>query len=142
MIRRPPRSTRTDTLLPYTTLFRSRSRPADAAGRDRRRLLESFQPAAGRLDLRAGNPSIWGNLVMTTTHIEYLFDFGSPNSYLVTRVIPEIEASEPVIFDHIPVLLGGIFKATGNRSPADAFAGITAKQIGRAACGERVCQYV
>src|SRR3546814_5393477 len=27
MIRRPPRSTRTDTLFPYTTLFRSRSRP-------------------------------------------------------------------------------------------------------------------
>src|SRR3546814_15980599 len=26
MIRRPPRSTRTDTLFPYTTLFRSRSR--------------------------------------------------------------------------------------------------------------------
>src|SRR3546814_5771677 len=29
MIRRPPRSTRTDTLLPYTTLFRSRLRPTD-----------------------------------------------------------------------------------------------------------------
>src|SRR3546814_11815456 len=28
MIRRPPRSTRTDTLFPYTTLFRSGSRPA------------------------------------------------------------------------------------------------------------------
>src|SRR3546814_1180244 len=28
MIRRPPRSTRTDTLLPYTTLFRSHARPA------------------------------------------------------------------------------------------------------------------
>src|SRR3546814_15274215 len=28
MIRRPPRSTRTDTLFPYTTLFRSRSLPA------------------------------------------------------------------------------------------------------------------
>src|SRR3546814_11419778 len=27
MIRRPPRSTRTDTLFPYTTLFRSRVRP-------------------------------------------------------------------------------------------------------------------
>src|SRR3546814_6932616 len=94
----------------------SRSRPADAAGRDRRRILESFQPAAGRLDLRAGNPSIWGNLVMTTTHIEYLFDSGSQNSYLVTRDIPEIETSEQVIFDHIPVLLGGIFKATGNRT--------------------------
>src|SRR3546814_3148048 len=29
MIRRPPRSTRTDTLFPYTTLFRSRRREAD-----------------------------------------------------------------------------------------------------------------
>src|SRR3546814_15631325 len=28
MIRRPPRSTRTDTLLPYTTLFRSKHQPA------------------------------------------------------------------------------------------------------------------
>src|SRR3546814_9947619 len=28
MIRRPPRSTRTDTLFPYTTLFRSRPEPA------------------------------------------------------------------------------------------------------------------
>src|SRR3546814_8885861 len=34
MIRRPPRSTRTDTLLPYTTLFRShRPRPAGRTGR-------------------------------------------------------------------------------------------------------------
>src|SRR3546814_20377672 len=35
MIRRPPRSTRTDTLFPYTTLFRSDGpeSPADAAGR-------------------------------------------------------------------------------------------------------------
>src|SRR3546814_7350605 len=30
MIRRPPRSTRTDTLFPYTTLFRSRTRPLPA----------------------------------------------------------------------------------------------------------------
>src|SRR3546814_14077943 len=32
MIRRPPRSTRTDTLFPYTTLFRSRSRSAGEGG--------------------------------------------------------------------------------------------------------------
>src|SRR3546814_15781278 len=32
MIRRPPRSTRTDTLFPYTTLFRSRSMAVDSAG--------------------------------------------------------------------------------------------------------------
>src|SRR3546814_16574768 len=34
MIRRPPRSTRTDTLFPYTTLFRSHDNPAGHAGRD------------------------------------------------------------------------------------------------------------
>src|SRR3546814_20701027 len=34
MIRRPPRSTRTDTLFPYTTLFRSRGRYVVAAGDD------------------------------------------------------------------------------------------------------------
>src|SRR3546814_5400446 len=35
MIRRPPRSTRTDTLFPYTTLFRSPSRPRPTRHRDR-----------------------------------------------------------------------------------------------------------
>src|SRR3546814_3156057 len=33
MIRRPPRSTRTDTLFPYTTLFRSAGLPANNAAR-------------------------------------------------------------------------------------------------------------
>src|SRR3546814_19912305 len=37
MLRRPPRSTRTDTLFPYTTLFRSAVRRGDIAG-DRRHL--------------------------------------------------------------------------------------------------------
>src|SRR3546814_19072860 len=41
MIRRPPRSTRTDTLFPYTTLFRSECPPASAFGR---RLLLYFAP--------------------------------------------------------------------------------------------------
>src|SRR3546814_20129076 len=37
MIRRPPRSTRTDTLFPYTTLFRSRRSPPPRAARRCRR---------------------------------------------------------------------------------------------------------
>src|SRR3546814_1918227 len=36
MIRRPPRSTRTDTLFPYTTLFRSPSAPSETARPDAR----------------------------------------------------------------------------------------------------------
>src|SRR3546814_13618524 len=52
MIRRPPRSTRTDTLFPYTTLFRS-PQPAvlDRAGAGRR---AARTAAAGRPGLRAG----------------------------------------------------------------------------------------
>src|SRR3546814_9130844 len=45
MIRRPPRSTRTDTLFPYTTLFRSADRGA-RAGRSRRPPPQPTQAAA------------------------------------------------------------------------------------------------
>src|SRR3546814_3948760 len=38
MVRRPPRSTRTDTLFPYTTLFRSWQAAASGASPDRRRV--------------------------------------------------------------------------------------------------------
>ncbi len=58
---------------------------------------------------------------------EFLFDFGSPNAYLSGRVIPEIEARTGVSFDYVPVLLGGIFKATGNKSPMEAYGHISAK---------------
>src|SRR3546814_3089376 len=43
MIRRPPRSTRTDTLFPYTTLFRSRVCSGDVE-RQRRRLRHAIRP--------------------------------------------------------------------------------------------------
>lgn len=59
--------------------------------------------------------------------VEFLFDFGSPNAYLCHRVIPEIEARTGATFDYVPVLLGGIFKATGNQSPATAFGHIRNK---------------
>ena len=58
---------------------------------------------------------------------EFHFDFGSPNAYLAHRVIPAIEARTKVRFRYVPVLLGGVFKATGNRSPVEAFAGIRNK---------------
>ena len=58
---------------------------------------------------------------------EFLFDFGSPNAYLAHRVLPGIEQRTGVRFQYVPVLLGGIFKATGNRSPVEAYAGIPSK---------------
>ena len=60
-------------------------------------------------------------------NVEFHFDFGSPNAYLSRLVIPEIERRTGVKFTPVPVLLGGVFKLTGNRSPAEAFAGIKNK---------------
>ncbi len=57
--------------------------------------------------------------------IEFLYDFGSPNAYLVHRAIDE---QSGVTFRYIPVLLGGIFKATGNQSPMQAYGHIAAKR--------------
>ena len=58
---------------------------------------------------------------------EFLFDFGSPNAFLSHRVIPDIEKRTGAKFDYVPVLLGGIFKATGNQSPMQAFGHIKNK---------------
>ncbi|KWR76662.1 2-hydroxychromene-2-carboxylate isomerase [Cupriavidus sp. IDO] len=65
---------------------------------------------------------------MSAVSIQFLFDFGSPNSYFSHKVIPGIEARAGVKFEYVPVLLGGLFRLTGNRSPAEAFAGIKNKQ--------------
>ena len=59
--------------------------------------------------------------------VEFLFDFGSPNAYLAELVLPEIERHTGVKFEYVPVLLGGIFKATGNMSPFDSLRGIKNK---------------
>jgi len=60
-------------------------------------------------------------------HAEFLFDFGSPNAYLAHLVLPEITARTGVAFDYVPILLGGVFKLTGNKPPMIAFGGIRNK---------------
>ncbi len=59
--------------------------------------------------------------------VEFHFDFGSPNAYLAHLVIPEIEQRTGAKFEYVPVLLGGVYKLTGNRSPGESFAGIKNK---------------
>lgn len=65
---------------------------------------------------------------MQPVHVQFLFDFGSPNAYLCHKVIPAIEARTGAVFDYVPILLGGLFKLANNRSPGEAFAGIPNKQ--------------
>jgi len=58
---------------------------------------------------------------------QFLFDVGSPNAFLSHEAIPAIEKRTGVKFEYVPVLLGGIFKATNNKSPAETLAGVKNK---------------
>jgi 2-hydroxychromene-2-carboxylate isomerase len=69
-----------------------------------------------------------GRSAVEPVKVQFLFDFGSPNAYLAERVIPDIERRTGVKFDYVPVLLGGIFKLTNNRSPAESLLGIKNKR--------------
>ena len=59
---------------------------------------------------------------------QFMFDFGSPNAFLSHEAIPAIEKRTGVKFEYVPILLGGIFKATNNKSPAETLAGIKNKR--------------
>jgi len=49
--------------------------------------------------------------------VEFYFDFGSPTSYLAYTQLPGICAETGADLVYRPVLLGGVFQATGNTSP-------------------------
>ena len=59
--------------------------------------------------------------------IEFYYDFGSPNAYLVHKTLPEIAKAHGVPIVFRPILLGGVFKATNNKSPMEAFANVAGK---------------
>ena len=59
---------------------------------------------------------------------EFLFDVGSPNAFLAHEAIPAIEKRVNVKFKYVPILLGGIFKSTNNRSPVETLAGVKNKR--------------
>lgn len=61
------------------------------------------------------------------TDIEFHFDFGSPNAYCSHKAIPDIEKETGSQFIYFPILLGGVFKLTNNKSPMEQFADIPQK---------------
>jgi 2-hydroxychromene-2-carboxylate isomerase len=65
---------------------------------------------------------------VSSTAPQFLFDFGSPNAFLSHEAIPAIEQRANVKFEYVPILLGGIFKATNNKSPAETLAGVKNKR--------------
>jgi 2-hydroxychromene-2-carboxylate isomerase len=63
---------------------------------------------------------------MTKT-FEFLFDFAGPNGYLVHNVLPDFCARTGATATYVPVLLGGLMKATGNRPPWAVYADVPSK---------------
>src|SRR3546814_14299891 len=113
MIRRPPRSTRTDTLFPYTTLFRSvnaRTGTVKLACNAIIGAWSSIAPAAAT----AANAGVAAVIAFAGTGAD-------GRSFALTEVVASGAGGHP----------GG-----------PGTSGISTDEIGRASCRERVCQYV
>ena len=63
-----------------------------------------------------------------TNAIEFLFDFGGPNSYLAHKMLPDLAARTGASITYTPILLGGLFKLTNNQPPLIRYAETPAKQ--------------
>lgn len=76
------------------------------------------------------------------TTCEFVYDFGSPNAYMAWKALPSIEEKHGVSFTYTPILLGGIFKSTGNQPPFIAFSSCQAKiEYMRVEMGRFIKQY-
>src|SRR3546814_20256990 len=115
MIRRPPRSTRTDTLFPYTTLFRSK-----AVGADIDRLAIAHRTEAG-MEIDAGQPLGAGRHMLLQDAADGVVRPG--------RLLAAEEQS---------VRMGVL--AAGHRR-LESEGAVLLLEIGRAPCRERVCTY-
>mgnify|MGYP006243532323 CR=1 FL=1 len=51
------------------------------------------------------------------TELDFYFDFGSPTAFLANSRLRQLQQEYDFKIHYKPVLLGGIFKATGNSSP-------------------------
>lgn len=51
------------------------------------------------------------------TSLDFYFDFGSPTAYLAYKRLQQLQQQYDLVVTAIPMLLGGVFKATGNNSP-------------------------
>lgn len=59
--------------------------------------------------------------------VEFLFDFGSPNAYLAWTAMQGMPEFQKADVKLTPVLLGGIFKSTGNQPPLMAYGNVQPK---------------
>lgn len=54
--------------------------------------------------------------------LDFYFDYGSPTAYLAYTQLPGLAKRTGTTVNYRPMLLGGVFQATGNRSPVEVAA--------------------
>jgi len=54
--------------------------------------------------------------------VDFYFDYGSPTTYLAWTQLPALARRTGATVNYKPILLGGVFQATGNRSPVEVAA--------------------
>src|SRR3546814_748032 len=167
MIRRPPRSTRTDTLFPYTTLFRSQ-----AAGNDHPTSapMGLFQASDGAFNIGASGEGTWQRLCHALGQAKWIDDSRYlterqriTNRASLTNDLAHVFATNtiehwvqtlndagvpsgpvytvPQLVQDPQVLHLGVVHET-HTDDGHLVRVITQPEIGRASCRERVCQYV
>src|SRR3546814_11064922 len=136
MIRRPPRSTRTDTPFPYTTLFRSMDfdgkRHTYSFGYKESTLSMGLNPGHGNVEGLPPKPN--GKFYMTRDSAE---------SAIGRSQLYEVDATtgrHRLVADVGEQNLRFVMDTAG--VPRFAYGMDKNEQIGRASCRERVCQYV
>jgi 2-hydroxychromene-2-carboxylate isomerase len=65
--------------------------------------------------------------VSAVKSFDFCFDFAGPNGYLVHKILPEFCDRTGAVTNYVPVLLGGLMKATGNRPPWAVYADVPTK---------------
>src|SRR3546814_15626453 len=118
MIRRPPRSTRTDTLFPYTTLFRS--------------LEAALELLLVRLDLHRGTLDRLGRVLVLHPQVE---------PFLLRQAV-EDQAADRLALLQAGAAVGDLAQQLPAQTRVDRAFEDAELEIGRASCRERVCQYV
>src|SRR3546814_14805847 len=131
MIRRPPRSTRTDTLFPYTTLFRS--------GLLATRLGTEFIPDLDEGDIALHALRIPGTSLTQALHMQEQLEARIKQFPEVDMIVGKIGTAE-VATDPMPPSVADTFIMMKDR--ADWPDPRKPKEIGRASCRERGGQYV
>ena len=71
-------------------------------------------------------------------HVEFSFDVGSPATDLAWTLLPRIAADTDAALVYRPLLLGGVFKATGNVGPITMAARGHWMMADLAGCGTRL----